>query len=189
MLNAFLSDGMVGRAGLMACLYWPLWKLVVLPQESLSWISAPCHYLHCPPQDGETWEEGPCKVCECQQAQVTCYEPSCPPCPVATLALVVKGQCCPDCLPGRSCPIYSHRGDFFPVKKIQIYSWFSSHFFLLAQVLEFVIFLFFFLDKLLLLLIFTEFIWLEPYNFGPPNVLVFFLVIKGALFILKKLLY
>ncbi|CAO2639268.1 Extracellular matrix organizing protein FRAS1, partial [Lemmus lemmus] len=49
--------------------------------------------------DGEKWEEGPCKVCECQQAQVTCYEPSCPPCPVATLALVVKGRCCPDCTP------------------------------------------------------------------------------------------
>lgn len=35
-----------------------------------------------------------------------------------------------------------------------------------------------FLDKLFLLLIFTEFIWLEPYNFGqvigPPNVLFFF---------------
>lgn len=49
--------------------------------------------------DGEKWEEGLCKVCECQQAQVTCYEPSCPPCPVATLALVVKGRCCPDCTP------------------------------------------------------------------------------------------
>ncbi|XP_013371586.1 PREDICTED: extracellular matrix protein FRAS1 isoform X1 [Chinchilla lanigera] len=47
--------------------------------------------------EGEKWEDGPCKVCECQGAQVSCYEPSCPPCPVATLALVVKGQCCPDC--------------------------------------------------------------------------------------------
>ncbi|ELW63934.1 Extracellular matrix protein FRAS1 [Tupaia chinensis] len=47
--------------------------------------------------EGEKWEGGPCKVCECQGAQVTCYEPSCAPCPVATLALVVKGQCCPDC--------------------------------------------------------------------------------------------
>ncbi|GAB1289869.1 Extracellular matrix organizing protein FRAS1 [Apodemus speciosus] len=49
--------------------------------------------------EGEKWEEGPCKLCECREAQVTCYEPSCPPCPVATLALVVKGQCCPDCTP------------------------------------------------------------------------------------------
>uniref|UniRef100_A0A2K6FZ88 Extracellular matrix organizing protein FRAS1 n=1 Tax=Propithecus coquereli TaxID=379532 RepID=A0A2K6FZ88_PROCO len=47
--------------------------------------------------EGERWEDGPCKVCECRGAQVTCYEPSCPPCPVATLAVEVKGQCCPDC--------------------------------------------------------------------------------------------
>ncbi|XP_062964839.1 extracellular matrix organizing protein FRAS1 isoform X1 [Cynocephalus volans] len=47
--------------------------------------------------EGEKWEDSPCKVCECRGAQVTCYEPSCPPCPVATLALEVKGQCCPDC--------------------------------------------------------------------------------------------
>ncbi|KAL0596030.1 Extracellular matrix protein FRAS1, partial [Plecturocebus cupreus] len=48
-------------------------------------------------QEGEKWEDGPCKVCECRGAQVTCYEPSCPPCPVGTLAVEVKGQCCPDC--------------------------------------------------------------------------------------------
>ncbi|XP_073898026.1 extracellular matrix organizing protein FRAS1 isoform X2 [Castor canadensis] len=47
--------------------------------------------------EGRKWEDGPCKVCECRGAQVTCYESSCPPCPVATLALVVKGQCCPEC--------------------------------------------------------------------------------------------
>ncbi|XP_042534078.1 extracellular matrix organizing protein FRAS1 [Dipodomys spectabilis] len=47
--------------------------------------------------EGEEWEDGPCQVCECQGAQVTCYQPSCPPCPVATLALVAKGQCCPEC--------------------------------------------------------------------------------------------
>lgn len=47
--------------------------------------------------EGEKWKDGPCRVCECRGAQVTCYEPSCPPCPVATLALEVKGQCCPDC--------------------------------------------------------------------------------------------
>ncbi|XP_012860276.2 extracellular matrix organizing protein FRAS1 [Echinops telfairi] len=45
----------------------------------------------------DTWKAGPCKVCECRGAQVTCYEPSCPPCPVATLAVKVKGQCCPEC--------------------------------------------------------------------------------------------
>ncbi|XP_044921660.1 extracellular matrix organizing protein FRAS1 isoform X1 [Mustela putorius furo] len=47
--------------------------------------------------DGEKWDDGPCKVCECRGSQVTCYEPSCSPCPAATLAQVVKGQCCPDC--------------------------------------------------------------------------------------------
>ncbi|KAI4572268.1 hypothetical protein MJT46_005336 [Ovis ammon polii x Ovis aries] len=47
--------------------------------------------------EGEKWEDGPCKVCECRGAQVTCYEPSCPPCPVATLAQVMEGQCCPEC--------------------------------------------------------------------------------------------
>uniref|UniRef100_A0A8C9Q481 Extracellular matrix organizing protein FRAS1 n=1 Tax=Spermophilus dauricus TaxID=99837 RepID=A0A8C9Q481_SPEDA len=47
--------------------------------------------------EAHKWEDGPCRVCECRGAQVTCYEPSCPPCPVATLALQVKGQCCPDC--------------------------------------------------------------------------------------------
>uniref|UniRef100_A0A7N5KQV8 Extracellular matrix organizing protein FRAS1 n=1 Tax=Ailuropoda melanoleuca TaxID=9646 RepID=A0A7N5KQV8_AILME len=47
--------------------------------------------------EGEKWEDGPCKVCECRGSQVTCYEPSCSPCPVATLAQVVKGRCCPDC--------------------------------------------------------------------------------------------
>ena len=53
-------------------------------------------------QEGEKWQDGPCKLCECRGAQVTCYEPSCPPCPVATLAQVVKGQCCPDCTSGGS---------------------------------------------------------------------------------------
>ncbi|KAM5339144.1 extracellular matrix organizing protein FRAS1 [Glossophaga mutica] len=47
--------------------------------------------------EGEKWEDGPCRVCECRGARVTCYEPSCPPCPVATLARAVKGRCCPEC--------------------------------------------------------------------------------------------
>nr|CAI9707391.1 unnamed protein product [Rangifer tarandus platyrhynchus] len=54
--------------------------------------------------EGEKWEDGPCKVCECRGAQVTCYKPSCPPCPVATLAQVVVGQCCPDCTSVRCHP-------------------------------------------------------------------------------------
>lgn len=119
---------------LKACISWSLWRLAGLPQKILFRISAPRHCLDCFPQDGEKWEEGPCKLCECREAQVTCYEPSCPPCPVATLALVVKGQCCPDCTPGRS---MSH----FPVKKIQRYSHFSSNLFFIAHFWRFVCFL------------------------------------------------
>ncbi|XP_064440740.1 extracellular matrix organizing protein FRAS1 isoform X1 [Mirounga angustirostris] len=54
--------------------------------------------------EGEKWEDGPCKVCECWGSQVTCYEPSCSPCPVATLSQVVKGRCCPDCTSVRCHP-------------------------------------------------------------------------------------
>ncbi|XP_054995058.1 extracellular matrix organizing protein FRAS1 [Sorex araneus] len=64
--------------------------------------------------EGEKWEDGPCKVCECRGAQVTCYEPSCPPCPVATLAQVVKERCCPECTSVRchpDCLTCSHSPD------------------------------------------------------------------------------
>ncbi|XP_029400865.1 extracellular matrix protein FRAS1 isoform X3 [Mus pahari] len=69
----------------------------VYEQKAENMSSNASEIKHVP--EGEKWEEGPCKLCECREAQVTCYEPSCPPCPVATLALVVKGQCCPDCTP------------------------------------------------------------------------------------------
>ncbi|XP_045392852.1 extracellular matrix organizing protein FRAS1 isoform X1 [Lemur catta] len=64
--------------------------------------------------EGEKWEDGPCRVCECRAAQVTCYEPSCPPCPVATLAVEVKGRCCPHCTAVRchpDCLTCSHAPD------------------------------------------------------------------------------
>ncbi|XP_048640749.1 extracellular matrix organizing protein FRAS1 isoform X2 [Marmota marmota marmota] len=64
--------------------------------------------------EGHKWEDSPCRMCECRGAQVTCYEPSCPPCPVATLALQVKGQCCPDCTSVRchlDCLTCSHSPD------------------------------------------------------------------------------
>ncbi|XP_045849209.1 extracellular matrix organizing protein FRAS1 isoform X2 [Meles meles] len=54
--------------------------------------------------EGEKWEDGPCKVCQCRGSQVTCYEPSCSPCPVATLAQVAEGRCCPDCTSVRCHP-------------------------------------------------------------------------------------
>ncbi|XP_059502142.1 extracellular matrix protein FRAS1 isoform X3 [Stegostoma tigrinum] len=50
-------------------------------------------------QNGEKWKEGPCKECECRNSQVICYKPSCPLCPVGTLAAVINGECCPECQP------------------------------------------------------------------------------------------
>lgn len=51
-------------------------------------------------QNGEKWEEGPCTECECRDAEVTCFQHSCPPCPLGSLAVEVKGDCCPHCEPG-----------------------------------------------------------------------------------------
>ncbi|XP_035235651.1 extracellular matrix protein FRAS1 isoform X1 [Anguilla anguilla] len=45
----------------------------------------------------ETWQEGPCRQCECRDSRVTCYQRSCPTCPVGTLAVPVEGKCCPEC--------------------------------------------------------------------------------------------
>uniref|UniRef100_A0A6I8NJC9 Fraser extracellular matrix complex subunit 1 n=1 Tax=Ornithorhynchus anatinus TaxID=9258 RepID=A0A6I8NJC9_ORNAN len=47
--------------------------------------------------EGETWQQGLCRMCRCQDAQVICYRPSCPPCPVGTWAVARTGQCCPEC--------------------------------------------------------------------------------------------
>lgn len=189
MLAKFLAVWGQSREGgmLMAGISWPLWGFAGLPQKFLFWVSVSVsHCLHSFPQEGKKWEEGPCKLCECREAQVTCYEPSCPPCPVATLAMAVKGQCCPDCTPGRS---------------MSLLRWFScqenseilSFFFQLFFVAHFWRFFFFFLffDKLFLLFIFAEFVWLQPHSFGQvirPLYLVF-LIIKYSLFILQKNLY
>lgn len=62
-------------------------------------------------QNGEKWEEGPCTECECQDAEVTCFQRSCPPCPLGSLAVEAKGDCCPHCKPGtdpRSIVSYRH---------------------------------------------------------------------------------
>ncbi|KAJ8398108.1 hypothetical protein AAFF_G00431850 [Aldrovandia affinis] len=45
----------------------------------------------------ETWQEGPCRQCECRDSWVTCYQRSCPTCPLGTLAVPVDGKCCPKC--------------------------------------------------------------------------------------------
>ncbi|XP_038647741.1 extracellular matrix protein FRAS1 [Scyliorhinus canicula] len=50
-------------------------------------------------QNGEKWKEGPCKECECRDSQVICYKRSCPLCPIGSLAVEVKGECCPECQP------------------------------------------------------------------------------------------
>ncbi|XP_048099370.1 extracellular matrix protein FRAS1 [Alosa alosa] len=47
--------------------------------------------------DLEKFSEGPCRQCQCRDGQMTCYQPSCPTCPLGTLAVPVDGQCCPEC--------------------------------------------------------------------------------------------
>uniref|UniRef100_A0A4W3I1G5 Fraser extracellular matrix complex subunit 1 n=1 Tax=Callorhinchus milii TaxID=7868 RepID=A0A4W3I1G5_CALMI len=64
-------------------------------------ISSYCVYQEQAKENGEKWTEGPCKECECRDSQVICYKPSCPPCPVGTLAVEIKGVCCPECYPAQ----------------------------------------------------------------------------------------
>ncbi|XP_034152338.1 extracellular matrix protein FRAS1 isoform X3 [Esox lucius] len=45
------------------------------------------------------WSEGPCRECECVNGRVTCYQTSCPTCPLGTLAVPHVGTCCPQCKP------------------------------------------------------------------------------------------
>ncbi|XP_038615096.1 LOW QUALITY PROTEIN: extracellular matrix protein FRAS1 [Tachyglossus aculeatus] len=47
--------------------------------------------------EGETGHLGSCQICECQDTQVICYQPSCPPCTVGTWAMARTGHCCPEC--------------------------------------------------------------------------------------------
>ncbi|KAM6269950.1 LOW QUALITY PROTEIN: extracellular matrix organizing protein FRAS1 [Porphyrio hochstetteri] len=58
-----------------------------------------CVYKERTRASGEQWEEGPCGACECRAAVVTCFQPSCPPCPPGSLAVERKGDCCPRCQP------------------------------------------------------------------------------------------
>ncbi|XP_025062352.1 extracellular matrix protein FRAS1 isoform X12 [Alligator sinensis] len=48
-------------------------------------------------KNGEKWKEGLCKECECRDTQVICYRRSCLLCPLGSLAVEVKGDCCPQC--------------------------------------------------------------------------------------------
>ncbi|KAE8631113.1 hypothetical protein XENTR_v10001087 [Xenopus tropicalis] len=61
-------------------------------QDSDSDLSGIKHLVN-----GEKWTEGACRQCECQQGQVVCFSPSCPSCPLGTLAVSVEGECCPQC--------------------------------------------------------------------------------------------
>lgn len=51
-------------------------------------------------QDLAEWTDGSCRRCECRDARVTCYAPSCPTCPPGTLAVVREEGCCPRCQQG-----------------------------------------------------------------------------------------
>uniref|UniRef100_A0A8C8RJR6 VWFC domain-containing protein n=1 Tax=Pelusios castaneus TaxID=367368 RepID=A0A8C8RJR6_9SAUR len=52
---------------------------------------------YCLVQNGEKWKEGLCKECECWDTQVICYQRSCAPCPLGSLAVKVEGGCCSQC--------------------------------------------------------------------------------------------
>ncbi|XP_051540724.1 extracellular matrix organizing protein FRAS1-like [Myxocyprinus asiaticus] len=47
--------------------------------------------------------EGPCRECQCQDGHVTCYQHSCPTCPLGTLTIPHSEQCCPECNPAVQC--------------------------------------------------------------------------------------
>ncbi|CAM4540352.1 unnamed protein product [Leuciscus chuanchicus] len=51
----------------------------------------------------ESVREGPCRECQCQEGHVTCYQHSCPTCPLGTLTIPHREQCCPDCNPEVQC--------------------------------------------------------------------------------------
>lgn len=53
-------------------------------------------------QNLENVREGPCRECQCQEGHMTCYQHSCPTCPLGTLTLPHREQCCPDCNPGET---------------------------------------------------------------------------------------
>ncbi|XP_077417485.1 extracellular matrix organizing protein FRAS1 isoform X1 [Vanacampus margaritifer] len=48
-------------------------------------------------KDSARWTDASCGECECRDARVTCYLPSCPTCPPGTLVIAQEGQCCPQC--------------------------------------------------------------------------------------------
>lgn len=54
-------------------------------------------------QNLESVKEGPCRECQCQEGHVICYQHSCPTCPLGTLTIPHREQCCPDCNPGETC--------------------------------------------------------------------------------------
>ncbi|XP_056136283.1 extracellular matrix protein FRAS1 [Lampris incognitus] len=65
--------------------------------ECLSTTPVSCvHHTHSY-KNLERWSDGVCRQCECRDARVTCYMPSCPTCPLGSLAMPQEGQCCPEC--------------------------------------------------------------------------------------------
>ncbi|XP_066488376.1 extracellular matrix organizing protein FRAS1 [Tiliqua scincoides] len=59
----------------------------------------PCIYKGHTKDGGEKWTEGLCRECECRDAKVVCYSPSCPTCSSGSLAVAVPGECCLQCKP------------------------------------------------------------------------------------------
>ncbi|KAG7168269.1 Extracellular matrix protein FRAS1-like, partial [Homarus americanus] len=55
-------------------------------------------------ENGEVWSSGNCHICSCTSGTVTCYVPSCPPCPFGLVASSQNTeQCCQECQP-LACP-------------------------------------------------------------------------------------
>ncbi|XP_064918597.1 extracellular matrix organizing protein FRAS1 isoform X3 [Columba livia] len=65
-----------------------------------------CVYKEHTKANGEKWDEGPCRECECREAEVTCFQRACPPCPRGHLPAPAgtDRDCCPRCQPGECHP-------------------------------------------------------------------------------------
>uniref|UniRef100_A0A8C1C586 Fraser extracellular matrix complex subunit 1 n=1 Tax=Cyprinus carpio carpio TaxID=630221 RepID=A0A8C1C586_CYPCA len=77
-------------------------KLVHLPGKccpECKTTTSSCTYSQPHQKVQKSIREGLCHMCQCQEGHVTCYQHSCPTCPLGTLTIPHPEQCCPDCNP------------------------------------------------------------------------------------------
>uniref|UniRef100_A0A672MQB1 Extracellular matrix protein FRAS1-like n=1 Tax=Sinocyclocheilus grahami TaxID=75366 RepID=A0A672MQB1_SINGR len=77
-------------------------KLVHLPGKccpECRTTTSSCTYSQPHQKVQKSIREGLCHECQCQEGHVTCYQHSCPTCPLGTLTIPHPEQCCPDCNP------------------------------------------------------------------------------------------